>query len=121
MRAAVHMQMCAGDNMQMCVIANMHMCVIANMQMCVNLPFAYRYNAFANPVARSLAHLLPANIPMSEPPEEYIGSFVSFVVLDKAGDSTPASTKRITDWVEHQSADFCRLTSSQVPICLCNV
>lgn len=88
----------------------------------INLIFAellheheFLYNAFANPVARSLAHLLPANIPMSEPPEEYIGSFVSFVVLDKAGDSTPASTKRITDWVEHQSADFCRLTSSQEP------
>ncbi|KAA6422724.1 MAG: hypothetical protein FRX49_07259 [Trebouxia sp. A1-2] len=75
----------------------------------------FLYNAFAKPVARSLAHLLPADIPMSEPPEEYGGSFVSFVVLDKAGDSTPASTKRITDWVEHNSADFCRLTSTEGP------
>ncbi len=113
--------MCAAVNMQMCAGVDMQMCAIANMQMCVNLPFAYRYNAFANPVARSLAHLLPADIPMSEPPEEYVGSFVSFVVLDKAGDSTPASTKRITDWVEHKSADFCRLTSTEVPICLCKI
>ncbi|KAL0043967.1 hypothetical protein WJX82_009704 [Trebouxia sp. C0006] len=88
----------------------------------INLIFAellheheFLYNAFANPVARSLAHLLPADIPMSEPPEEYIGSFVSLVVLDKAGDSKPGSTKKITDWVEHKSADFCRLTSTQGP------
>ena len=109
------MQTCAGVSMQMCVVANMQ-CVQLS-----TLPFAYRYNAFANPVARSLAHLLPADIPMSEPPEEYIGSFVSFVVLDKAGDSTPASTRRITDWVEHKSADFCRLTSTEVPFCPCKV
>ncbi|KAL0024964.1 hypothetical protein WJX77_006455 [Trebouxia sp. C0004] len=75
----------------------------------------FLYNAFANPVARSLAHLLPADIPRSEPPEEYIGSFVSFVVLDNAGDTKPASAKKISDWLEHKSADFCRLTSTEGP------
>jgi hypothetical protein len=104
-----------------CCFVNMQICAVVNLQMCATLPFAYRYNAFAHPVARSLAYLLPADIPRSEPPEEYVGSFVSFVVLDNAGDTKPASAKKITDWVEHKSADFCRLTSTEVPICPCKV
>ncbi len=57
---------------------------------------------------------MPADIPRSEPPDEYEGSFLSFVVLDAAAEAKPESVPRISEWVESKLADFCRLTSEEV-------
>ena len=85
------------------------------------MPVAYRYNAFARPVAKSLASVLPAHIPKGDPPDAYTGSFVSFVVLDKAVKQKPASAKEIVDWVENQTAEFCQLSDIEVVLLLCNL
>ncbi len=108
--ACVNMQICAVANMQ-CVQSSTCDSAICLQVQCFCITSSKEPGTSA---ASRHTH-------MSEPPEEYIGSFVSFVVLDKAGDSKPASTKRITDWVKHKSADFCRLTSTEVPICLCRI
>ena len=91
-------------------------CKIAQRLECINniLIVDFRYNAFANPVAKSLGQLMPASMPKAEPAEEYDGSFLSFVVLDAASQVKPASVHTISDWLEAKLTDFCRLTAPQV-------